>query len=191
MQTIGFVVFPGFQVMGFAAVTAFEVANLVAGESVYRVRLLSEHGGLVRASAGFNVDTEPMNGAEFDTVIVGAGLEIEPMTPGLLDFVQRSAVTSRRLAAPCTGAFVLAEAGVLDGRRATTHWAFARMLKSRFPKITVDEDRIFITDGSIWTSAGMTAGVDLALALIEQDLGPQIARQVARKLVVYHRRAGG
>jgi transcriptional regulator GlxA family with amidase domain len=191
MQSIGFVVFPDFQVMGFAAITVFEVANLVAGETVYSMHLLSENGGPVRASAGFTVETEAFGKRAFDTVIIGAGTYLEPATPGLLNFVRRSMKTSRRIAAPCVGAFVLAEAGVLDGRRATTHWAFARELQNRFPLLKVEEDRIFIIDGSVWTSAGMTAGIDLALAMVEKDLGPEIARAVARKLVVYHRRAGG
>jgi transcriptional regulator GlxA family with amidase domain len=99
--------------------------------------------------------------------------------------------TSRRVAAPCIGAFALAEAGVLDGRRATTHWGFARELQSRFPNLRVEEDRIYIIDGPVWTSAGMTAGIDLALAMIENDHGQDVARSVARKLVVYHRRSGG
>jgi transcriptional regulator GlxA family with amidase domain len=191
MHRIGFTVFPGFQVMGFATVTAFEVANAVAGEAFYELSLLSESGGAVRASAGFSVQTEPFGDSVFDTVMIGAGMEIEPMTPGLLAFVRRSMQTARRVAAPCTGAFVLAEAGILDARRVTTHWAFARDLQKRFPKLKVEEDRIFIVDGPVWTSAGMTAGVDLALAMIEKDLGPETARAVARKLVVYHRRGGG
>jgi transcriptional regulator GlxA family with amidase domain len=98
---------------------------------------------------------------------------------------------SRRVASTCVGAFVLAEAGLLDGRRATTHWHRARELQARFPKVRVEEDRIFIIDGPVWTSAGMTAGIDLALAMVEKDLGADVARAVARKLVVYHRRAGG
>src|SRR3981081_2937621 len=95
------------------------------------------------------------------------------------------------IASTCTGAFVLAEAGLLDGRRATTHWHRARELQARFPKVKVEADRIFITDGPVWTSARMTAGIDLALAMIEEDLGIEVARVVARSLVVYHRRAGG
>lgn len=191
MQSIGFVVFPNFQVMSFAVITVFEIANLVAKDTIYSVSLLSEHGGLVRSSAGFSVETEAFGEKVFDTVMIGAGTEIEPSTPALLDFVHRAMRTSRRVAAPCTGAFILAEAGVLDGRRATTHWAFARELQKHFPRLKVEEDRIFIIDGPVWTSAGMTAGVDLALAMVEKDLGPEVARAVARKLVVYHRRAGG
>ena len=191
MQQIGFVVFPGFQVMGFAAITVFEVANLVLEKPAYKVTLLSETGGLVPSSAGFGVQTEAFSERRFDTVMVGAGTEIEPMTPGLLAFVRRAIKTSRRLAAPCTGAFVLAEAGLLDGRHVTTHWHFARDLQARYPDVKVEEDRIYIIDGNVWTSAGMTAGIDLALAMVEGDHDRETARAVARKLVVYHRRAGG
>jgi transcriptional regulator GlxA family with amidase domain len=191
MQSIGFVVFPNFQVMGFGVITVFEVANLVAGRQVYRVTLLSEHGGPVSASAGFCVETEAFGGKTFDTVIIGAAMQLHGTSAALVRFIRRAMTTSRRVAAPCTGAFSLAEAGVLDGRRATTHWAFAGELRRRFPEIDVQEDRIFLVDGPVWTSAGMTAGIDLALALVENDLGRDVARSVARSLVVYHRRAGG
>lgn len=191
MHKIGFVVFPGFQVMSFTAITVFEIANLELGREVYSVTLLSEHGGLIESSAGFSVETQAFKDITFDTVIFGAGTEIEPVTPGLIDFVHHSVATARRVAAPCTGAFILAQAGLLDGRRATTHWGFARDLKKAFPKVEVEEDRIYIVDGALWTSAGMTASIDLALALLEKDFGADIARIIARKLVVYHRRAGG
>lgn len=191
MHTLGFVVYPNFQVMGFAAITVFELANLTAEKTIYQVSLLSEEGGPVRASAGFSVETEAFDTKVFDTVVFGAGTQIEPATPGLLDFVRHSVQASRRVAAPCVGAFTLAQAGVLDNRRATTHWAYARELKNRYPLVKVEEDRIFIIDGHVWTSAGMTAGIDLALAMVEKDLGPELARTVARKLVVYHRRGGG
>jgi transcriptional regulator GlxA family with amidase domain len=191
MHRIGYVVFPGFQLMGFAAVTAFEIANLTLGEPAYAIELLSEAGGEVKASAGFGVLTKAFDDAVYDTVMFGAGTAIEPVTPGLAAFARHALEVSRRVAAPCTGAFILAESGLLDGRRATTHWVFARQLRERFPEVKVEEDRIFIVDGSVWTSAGMTASIDLALAMIEKDHGEDVARQVARKLVVYHRRAGG
>ncbi|ADH91047.1 transcriptional regulator, AraC family [Ancylobacter novellus DSM 506] len=108
-----------------------------------------------------------------------------------IDFVRRAAAQARRIAGAGMGAFLLAEAGLLDGRRATTHWLRARELAERFPMIKVEEDRIFIADGPVWTSAGMSAGIDLSLALIEEDLGIEAARAVARKLVLYHRRSGG
>jgi transcriptional regulator GlxA family with amidase domain len=191
MHRIGYVVFPDFQVMGFTAITVFELANLTAGRRVYDVTLLSESGGPVRASAGFTVNTQPFGRKAFDTVMVAGATRIEPLSPKVLAFIRRSLKTSRRVAGPCTGAFALAEAGVLDGRRATTHWLFARDLQSRFPRLKVEDDRIYIVDGPVWTSAGMTASIDLALAMIEADLGADVARTVARKMVVYHRRAGG
>jgi transcriptional regulator GlxA family with amidase domain len=191
MHRIGFVIFPDFQVMGFAAITVFEVANAMLGGDAYSITLLSEKGGLVRSSAGFGVDTQPFGSTDFDTVIIGAGMQVPSFTPTLLDFIRNSAENVRRLAAPCIGAFALAEAGVLSGRRATTHWAFARDLQAKYPAVNVEEDRIFIIDGPLWTSAGMTAGIDLALAMVEKDHGPDVARFAARKLVVHHRRAGG
>ena len=189
MQRIGFVVLPGFQMMSFAVASVFEFANKEMAEPVYDVRLLSETGGPVRSSLGMSVATEPFDDTDFDTLIVSRGTE--PLTPGLIKFVRQAPKRCRRVAATCVGAFTLAEAGLLDGRRATTHWYWARELQARFPKVKVEEDCIFIIDGPVWTSAGMTAGIDLALAMVEQDLGPDVARAVARKLVVYHRRAGG
>lgn len=191
MHKIGYVVFPGFQLLGFAAVTVFEIANIQLGESAYEISLLSESGGEIKSSAGFGVITKAFDDTTHDTVMFGAGTTIEPMTPGLIAFARHSLQTSRRLAAPCTGAFILAESGLLDGRRATTHWFFARQLRERFPAVKVEEDRIFIVDGTVWTSAGMTASIDLALAMVEKDHGQDVARSIARKLVVYHRRAGG
>jgi transcriptional regulator GlxA family with amidase domain len=191
MHSIGFVVFPDFHLLGFAAITAFETANRALDEPCYEVTLLSETGGMVTASAGFRVETQPFSDAVFDTVMFGSGIETDITSPGLLAFVRRSLATSRRICAPCTGAFILAEAGVLDGRRATTHWRFARDLQRRFPGVAVEPDQIFVVDGSIWTSAGMAATIDLALAMIEQDHGKDVSRAVARKLVVYHQRTGG
>ena len=189
MHRIGLIVFPGFQVMSCAVISAFEFANREMGKPVYDVRLLSETGGSIRASIGMSVATDPYDRTKFDTLITGGGTESP--TPGLIKFLRRAQGRCRRIAAICTGAFILAEAGLLDGRRATTHWRSARDLQAQFPKVKVEEDRIFIIDGPVWTSAGMTAGIDLALAMIEQDLGVDVARAVARQLVVYHRRAGG
>jgi len=191
VQRVGFVVFAGYQVMAFAALSVFEIANYQAGSPVYDVRILSETGGSIKTSIGMNIETEAFDETGYDTLIIGGGGELEPATPGLISFVQQSAPRSRRIASICSGAFILAEAGLLDGRRATTHWAYARAFRSQYPKVKVEEDRIFINDGAMWTSAGMSAGIDLALALVEQDLGAELARLVAKKLVVYHRRAGG
>ncbi|MFC0400200.1 GlxA family transcriptional regulator [Paraburkholderia rhizosphaerae] len=191
MHRIGFVVFPNFYMMGFAAITAFELANLVLEETAYEVTVLSETGGPVSASAGIRVESQRFDDSVFDTVIFASGIDTDLASPALLAFIRHALETSRRVAAPCTGAFVLAEAGALDGRRATTHWRFADDLKRRFPKVAVEEDQIFIVDGSVWTSAGMAATLDMALAMIEKDHGKDVSRTVARKLVVYHQRAGG
>jgi transcriptional regulator GlxA family with amidase domain len=191
VKRIGFVVFPGFQVMSFAAISVFEFANLATEQPLYDIHVFSEGGGRVRSSVGLAVETEAFADPVFDTLIVGGSTRIEPSSTGLLAFIRDALAASRRVAGICTGAFVLAEAGILDDRRVTTHWLHARDLQTRFPKTKVEEDRIFIIDGPVWTSAGMTAGVDLALAMVEKDLGVELARRVAKKLVVYHRRAGG
>jgi transcriptional regulator GlxA family with amidase domain len=190
-QRIGFVVFPDFQVMSLAAISVFEFANLEVGEAVYDIRLLSESGGPVRSSIGVVMETERFSDGAFDTMVFSGGSSLPQPTPAVIEFARRARDASRRVAAICTGAFIFAEAGILDGRRATTHWLFAREMQQRYPEVKVEQDRIFIVDGSVWTSAGMSAGVDLALAMIERDLGAEIARDVARKLVLYHRRAGG
>ncbi|MGO4810621.1 GlxA family transcriptional regulator [Cupriavidus sp. 2MCAB6] len=191
MLRIGIVLYPGFQVMNLGVTTVLEFANRTAGKALYDVRLLSEHGGPVATSAGFSVTTEPFGDEAFDTLLVVGDNDIQPASPGLVAFLRQAATSTRRVCATCTGAFNLAEAGLLDGRRATTHWFYAARLRRAYPGVSVEEDRIFIIDGPVWTSAGMTACIDLALALVEKDAGAVIARQVARKLVVYHRRAGG
>ncbi|AXB80395.1 GlxA family transcriptional regulator [Novosphingobium sp. P6W] len=189
MRKVGFILHPGYSPMSLAVSTVFELANLQADEPVYDVRMLSAKGGPVRTSVGFEVMTAPFAGETLDLLVVGGSME--DATPEVIAFVRTAPQFARRIAAPCVGALVLAEAGLLDGRRATTHWMYARDMAKRYPRVKVEEDRIFIADGPIWTSAGMTAGIDLALALVEEDLGLVAARQVARKLVVYHRRSGG
>jgi len=191
MLSIGFVVAPGFQMMSLAALSVFEMANFNAGEKLYRIRVLSEGGGPVASSIGTSMDTHCFARPAFDTLLVTGILDPAESSSGLLRFVRRAFTACRRTASICTGAFVLAEAGLLDERRATTHWQHARELQRRFPKIRVEDDRIFIIDGSVWTSAGMSAGIDLALGMVEKDFGAKLARSVAQSLVVYHRRAGG
>ncbi|HEY5758741.1 MAG TPA: GlxA family transcriptional regulator [Steroidobacter sp.] len=191
MHRIGLVLFPGVQVLSLAPLSVFEMANLQLGRAFYDVRVLSEKGGQIRTSIGATVDTQPFGRLSFDTVIFGGASVVSQSSPKLLGFVRKAVGTARRIAGPCTGAFILAEAGVLEGRRATTHWGFAREFRSLYPNVTLEEDRIFIIDGPVWTSAGMTAALDLALAMVEKDLGLQIARDVARKMVLFHRRAGG
>ncbi len=191
MKRIGVLVFPGFQILDLAAIAAFELANMHAGKTLYKVELLSEEGGLVVSSSGVSTDSKRFTAARFDTLLLTGALTIEPTSEKMCRFLRAGLRRARRVASICTGAFGLADAGLLDGRRATTHWAFAQELQKRHPAIKVQPDRIFINDGPVWTSAGMTAGIDLVLALVEEDLGVEAARFIAKKLVVYHRRAGG
>ena len=193
MHRIGFIVPQRFQIMSLAALTGFEVANLLPPGPRYELQLLSEEGGPVPSSSGMTVDTEAFGDPAFDTVIVGSLTEFEIPTaaPAVVAFVREAAKVSRRVASICSGAFVLAEAGLLDGRRATMHWAHAESFRIRFPAVKTEEDRIFINQGPIWTSAGMTAGIDLVLALIDNDLGADAAKTVARLLVMNQRRLGG
>ncbi len=180
----------GFQVMGMAALTAFEFANQSLGSDVYKLTVMSEKGGIIRSSLGIGIETQPLT--EFpDTLMVVGELVPKPSSPALRDYIRQAGEQSRRVAGVCTGAFLLADAGLLDGRSATTHWAHARTLQECYPDVIVDEDRIFIQDGSIWTSAGMSSAIDLTLALIEDDHSAALSRAIARKLVVYHRRPGG
>jgi transcriptional regulator GlxA family with amidase domain len=190
MRDVGLILENGFQVMGLAALAAFEFANVELGGEGYKISILSEHGGLVRSTVNAGIETSAL-GDMPDTVIVAGELIPKPVTPAIKAFVARAAQDARRVAGICTGAFVLAEAGVLNGRTATTHWAHASRLQERYPQIRVDDDRIFVKDGNVWTSAGMSAAIDLALALIEDDHGVSLARNIARRLVVYHRRPGG
>ncbi|PXW51535.1 GlxA family transcriptional regulator [Methylobacterium sp. B4] len=190
MRQVGFILEDGFQVMGMAALSAFEFANVDLGREAYRLTVMSERGGSVRSSLGIRIETVPLTEAP-DTLMVVGELLPRPLSPALRDYIARAGRTSRRVAGLCTGAFALAEAGLLDGRTATTHWAHARALQERYPAIRVDDDRIFVSDGHVWTSAGMSAAIDLTLALIEDDHGAELSRAIARKLVVYHRRPGG
>ncbi|MBU0603690.1 MAG: GlxA family transcriptional regulator [Gammaproteobacteria bacterium] len=194
MHRIGFVLSDGFQLMSLATQAVFEFANRVAGERFYAVVNYSLSGGAVRASAGLEVSTRALRPqGTADTWLVAGVLDPldAPVPEALQRFLRKAAGRARRVAGICTGALMLAEAGLLDGRRATTHWAYAREMQKRFPDIKVEEDRIYIVDGPVWTSAGMTAGLDLALAMVEQDLGEDVARSVAHKLVMQQRRSGG
>jgi len=191
MHTVGLLLFPHFQSLSLAVGTVFEYANLVSGQRAYEYHLVSEHGGSVATSQGYSVTTSALTERAYDTLIIAGDNDLPHPSPSLLEHVKNASVHSRRLASICTGAYVLAEAGLLDGKRMTTHWFHARPLKQKYPKVQLEEDRIFVVDGNIWTAAGMSAGLDLALAMVEKDLGSETSLKIARKLVVYHRRSGG
>jgi transcriptional regulator GlxA family with amidase domain len=161
----------------------------------YAVRLVAQGGQSVKASAGVALAAHPLPPvtAGLDTLVIAGGPGVEAASGDnvLVDWVRERAGQARRTASVCTGAFLLAASGVLDGRRAVTHWSFCAELAQRFPAIRVEPDPIFVRDGSVWTSAGVTAGIDLALALVEEDLGRTVALAVARYLVVFLKRPGG
>jgi len=193
-QSIGIYLYPDFQLLdACGSITSFEIAGRMAGRP-YRLVPISAAGGPVRSSSGIALDTVAAQGAgPFDTLVVvgGNGSRDAMREPANTDFLRTAARDVRRLCSVCSGAFLLAGAGLLDGRRATTHWRRAKLLARLFPAVKVDPDRIHIRDGHIWTSAGITAGIDLALALIAQDLGDALAQRVAQDMVVYYRRPGG
>ena len=128
-----------------------------------------------------------------DTLVIpgGRGVRLSPSGPKLADWISRRANGIRRIASVCTGIYAVAPTGLLDGRRVTTHWKFAAELASRFPALKMDANALYIRDGKFYTSAGVTAGIDLSLALIEEDFGSRVALAVARELVVYMKRPGG
>lgn len=193
MREIGFLIFPGFQLLDLSGpLAAFEVAGRMAGQH-YKIRIMSVNGGAVASSSGLEILSQPAVEASLHTfVIVGGSQCLNENSAGELSkLVLQSAVKAQRIASICTGAFVLAHAGLLDGLQATTHWKHAALLQRLYPRIKVHGDRIFTQDGTVWTSAGVSSGIDLALAMIEEDVGLEVARATARNLVVYHRRPGG
>ncbi|BCA62718.1 hypothetical protein HMP09_1952 [Sphingomonas sp. HMP9] len=189
---IGFYVPPHHQLLDLAGpLDAFNAANAASGRQLYRWRALSRAGGQMTSGAGLRVETTRADDDALDTLLVVGGAINAVRRQDEVATVKRVAARSTRIASVCTGAFLLAGAGLLDGRWATTHWSRARELQESFPAVSVEADRIYVADGPVWTSAGITAGIDLALALIEADHGVELARQVSRELVVYHRRPGG
>ena len=193
-RRIAFLIFPQLQLLDAAGpIAAFEVAERYRPGS-YTLRTIAATPGLVASSSGACLQASPFGRADaVDTLIVvgGEGTRAAALCTKTRKFVLACAERSRRVASVCSGTYVLAAAGLLDGRRATTHWSRTRDFTRRFPKVRLNADRIFVQDGKFWSSAGITAGIDLALALIGEDLGEEIARRTAQQLVVYHRRPGG
>ncbi|WP_207849579.1 MULTISPECIES: GlxA family transcriptional regulator [unclassified Pseudomonas] len=159
----------------------------------YAPSVIAREGGAVMSSAGLAVLAEPLPRQPSDTLIIAGGWGIYPAAEdlALVDWVREHAAGCRRVASVCTGAFLLAASGWLDGRRVVTHWTRCEQLAQQHPQLQVEANPIFINDGPVWTSAGVTAGIDLALAMVEQDLGREIALDVARHLVVFLKRPGG
>ena len=150
-------------------------------------------GAWLVSTAGAGFAAEDLSDGPWDTLLVSGGDATKAMGEftSIVEWLRRVAPVARRVTSVCSGAYFLAEAGLLDGRRATTHWSRTDHFARRYPRIRLDADRIFIRDGDVWTSGGITAGIDLTLALIEDDLGPEVARRTAQQLVVHQRRPGG
>lgn len=191
---IGLLVFPQFQLLDAAGpIAAFEIANRLARMPV-PIRLLAVDAGEVRSSSGVAmVAGGARSTVALTTLIVvgGEGVRAAATCPRTLAFMRSAARRGCRVASVCSGSYVLAEAGLLDGRRATTHWRHTRHFIASYPQVKLDADQIFVRDGNVWTSAGISAGIDLALAMISEDHGNEIAQATARQLVLYHRRSGG
>lgn len=166
------------------------------GPPLYELIVASAEGGLVTSSAGLACMTVPidsLDGDDIDTLLVAGGCAGDTyITPAaLVNWIRQRAPSVRRLASVCTGAFMLAATGLLDGRRVATHWEWVQRLRQLHPQVQVDEDKIYIHDGQVWSSAGVSAGIDLALALINDDYGHRVAIETARQMVVFMKRAGG
>lgn len=192
--------FNGMQLLDLAGpMEVFHAADQIAGGGAYDVQVATPDGRRVRTSSGVELgadlpfDRVPSRLGAIDTVLVvgGAGARSIRNHERFLDDVCRVAASARRTASVCTGALVLAQAGLLDGYRATTHWASCSHLAERHPQVVVLPDQIYVQDRDRWTSAGVTAGIDLALAMVDEDLGPEVAHEVAGHLVVFARRPGG
>lgn len=193
MRALGVLIFPDFQILDVGGpIAAFEIAaRFVPG--AYDIRVVARDPGPVASSSGIQMMAAPLPDEPLDTLVVagGEGTRSPAICPRTLDWVRKASSQARRTASVCSGAYILAEAGILDGRRATTHWQRCTDFARRYPQIRLEPDRIFVRDGEVWSSAGITAGIDLSLALIAADLGEEVARSVAQQLVVYHRRPGG
>jgi len=196
---IFFVIFPDYQVLDVTGpMEVFGKAHEHAGD--YSISLLAKQAGAIKSSGPVSLiadrsflDVTRQELTSLDTLIIcgGEGVQLALGDKQLIEFVARASRRARRVVSICTGAFILAEAGLLDKRRATTHWDSVDLLARNYPEIKVESDPIYVCDGRFWTSAGVTAGIDLSLALIEKDLGATTALAIARRLVVYMMRPGG
>lgn len=192
-KRIALVLFDGFQLQSVAGpLSAFEAANRFVPEA-YSLEPVTPHPSPVASSAGILMGACRSRFGPFDTLLIpgGAGLQNTGVLSALVSWLRVEGLAARRVASICTGAYIAAEAGLLNGLRATIHWDAIGAFSRRYPRVRLQPDDIVVRDGSVWTSAGVSAGIDLALALIEDDLGTAVSMRVARQLVVPHRRAGG
>lgn len=195
-QQIVIVTFPSAQILDVTGpLEVFSSASRFLPFARYRTVIVSTHGGPVVSTSGLEFLTTPIADVlgPIDTLVVSGGRDMDDASADehLIRHIRRLAYLARRTTSVCSGAFLLAATGLLDGRRVTTHWAECELLTRKYPAVSVEPDAIYVHDGNVWTSAGVTAGIDLALALVADDHGRRAAATVARQLVVYLRRSGG
>ena len=192
-RRVAFLLFPDFQLLDAAGpIAAFEVAERYV-PGTYTLRVMAPDAGAVTSTSGASMNAARMSASSIDTLVVvgGEGTRAASRDARILRFVRGCVQKARRVTSVCSGAYILAATGCLDGRPATTHWTRCADLARKFPRVDVLADRIFVKSGKFWSSAGITAGIDLSLALIAEDVGEAVARKVAQQLVVYYRRPGG
>src|ERR1700759_2059253 len=191
---IGVLIFPDFQLMDAAGpISVFEIASRYA-KSNLPIRAIAAKPGPVPSTSGVEMLAHKFGSPGAITTLLiagGEGVEAAARNVCTSHFVKAVAKRGTRVASVCSGTFVLAEAGLLDGKRATTHWQRTRQFLATYPKVKLEPDQIFVRDGQVWSSAGITAGIDLALAMVAEDHGEAVVAQTARQLVLYHRRSGG
>lgn len=192
LRKIGVVLFPGFSTIDLGVVTVFELANRQSGGPYYDLTLLSERDGPVASAAGAMVHARAYDrsAGRYDTLLVFGTFQPLSDAAAVVDMLRTAASAARRTATVCAGLMLMGATGVLDGHRVTTHWSRATELQARYPALKVEAEHIYVRDGKHWSCAGMSATIDLTLAMIEADLGTEIALSVARMLVVYHWRSG-
>ncbi|WP_407181295.1 GlxA family transcriptional regulator [Bradyrhizobium sp. STM 3562] len=191
---IGILIFPDFQLLDAAGpISVFEIAGRFAKAPV-PIKLIAAKPGPVRSSSGVEMLPRKFGAPSALTTLIiagGEGVDAASTSKCTLQFVRAVAKRGIRVASVCSGAFILAETGLLDGKRATTHWRRTRQFLAAYPKVKLEPDQIFVRDGNIWSSAGISAGIDLALAMAGEDFGEEVVQKTARQLVLYHRRSGG
>jgi transcriptional regulator GlxA family with amidase domain len=196
-RTIAVLACPGLQMLDLSGpMDVFAEANRSVGSEIYRLRVIGASSLAIETSSGVRIVPDGTIGDDpgsLDTVLVAGapGIDDAPVNITMLAWLYRAALGARRYGSVCSGAWMLAATGLLDGRRVTTHWSVAARLRQAYPELTVEPDDFYVRDGPVCTSAGVTAGMDLALALVEEDLGEAIARDVASQLVMYFKRPGG
>jgi transcriptional regulator GlxA family with amidase domain len=197
VKKVAILAMPGVQLLDVVGPSdVFAEANRQLGYAYYEIEIVSTKAGPIRGSSGVQLVADrtihqPFDG--IDTLLIAGDplIQEQPVACEILDWVRSASEQTERIGSVCSGAFVLAEAGLLDGLRATTHWSKEAEFARRFPAVRLEPNRIFTSDGKVWTSAGVTAGIDLALALVERDVGLDVALSVARELVVFLKRPGG